>query len=77
MKDLGDMSKMPLTHYISSHLSVLYSTVVPILLMVSFHSNPNPMIGVQACIYKLVNTSLYKVTVVTSVVKLILLVLIY
>ena len=59
MKDLGDMSKMPLTHYISSHLSVLYSTVVPILLMVSFHSNPNPMIGVQACIYKLVNSSLF------------------
>lgn len=37
MKDLGDMSKMPLTHYISSHLSVIYSTVVPILLMVSEH----------------------------------------
>jgi hypothetical protein len=34
MKDLGDMSKMPLTHYISAHLSVIYSTVVPVLLMV-------------------------------------------
>ena len=36
MKDLGDMSKMPLTHYISSHLSVIYSSVVPILLIVSW-----------------------------------------
>jgi hypothetical protein len=39
MKDLGDMSKMPLTHYISSHLSVIYSTVVPVLLLVSFFGN--------------------------------------
>jgi predicted anti-sigma-YlaC factor YlaD len=39
MKDLGDMSKMPLTHYISSHLSVIYSTVVPVLLLVSFFEN--------------------------------------
>jgi predicted anti-sigma-YlaC factor YlaD len=41
MKDLGDMSKMPLTHYISSHLSVIYSTVVPVLLLVSFLRTQN------------------------------------
>ncbi len=35
MKDLSDMSKMPLTHYINSHLSVLYTTVIPIFLSVS------------------------------------------
>lgn len=35
MKDLSDMSKMPLTHYITSHLSVLYTSVIPILLSVS------------------------------------------
>ena len=35
MKDLSDMSKLPLTHYINSHLSVLYITVIPIFLSVS------------------------------------------
>ena len=35
MKDLSDMSKMPLTHYINSHLSVLFITVIPIFLTVS------------------------------------------
>ena len=35
MKDLSDMSKLPLTHYINSHLSVLYVTVIPIILSVS------------------------------------------
>ena len=35
MKDLSDMSKLPLTHYINSHLSVLYITVIPITLTVS------------------------------------------
>ena len=35
MKDLGDMSKMPLTHYISAHLSVLYASIIPILMAVS------------------------------------------
>jgi len=35
MKDIGDMSKMPLTHYISAHLSVLYASIIPILLAVS------------------------------------------
>ena len=34
MKDMGDMSKMPLTHFVSAHLSVLYSTVIPIVLSV-------------------------------------------
>ena len=36
MKDLSDMSKLPLTHYINSHLSVLYITVIPIILSVRF-----------------------------------------
>ena len=35
MKDLGDMSKMPLTHYISAHLSVLYTSIIPLLMAVS------------------------------------------
>ena len=35
MKDIGDMSKMPLTHYISAHLSVLYASIIPILMAVS------------------------------------------
>jgi len=35
MKDLSDMSKMPLTHYINSHLSVLFITVIPIFLTIS------------------------------------------
>jgi len=35
MKDIGDMSKMPLTHYISAHLSVLYASVIPIIMAVS------------------------------------------
>eukprot|EP00093_Oithona_nana_P008682 08682.XXX_255129_257662_1 [CDS] Oithona nana genome sequencing. len=35
MKDLSDMSKLPLTHYINSHLSVLYVTVIPIILTCS------------------------------------------
>ena len=34
MKDIGDMSKMPLTHYISAHLSVLYASVIPIIMAV-------------------------------------------
>ena len=34
MKDLSDMSKMPLTHYINSHLSVLYVTIIPVFLTV-------------------------------------------
>ena len=37
MKDMGDMSKMPLTHYIAAHLSVLYSSVIPVFLVVSRH----------------------------------------
>ena len=39
MKDLSDMSKMPLTHYISSHLSVLFTSVIPILLSVRYLRN--------------------------------------
>jgi hypothetical protein len=35
MKDLGEMSKMPLTHYISAHLSVLYTSIIPLLMAVS------------------------------------------
>ena len=35
MKDMGDMSKMPLTHYVAAHLSVLYSSVIPVFLAVS------------------------------------------
>ena len=35
MKDMGDMSKMPPTHYVSAHLSVLYATVIPIFMLVS------------------------------------------
>jgi hypothetical protein len=35
MKDLGDMSKMPLTHYISAHLSVLYTSIIPLLMAAS------------------------------------------
>ena len=38
MKDLGDMSKMPLTHYISAHLSVLYTSIIPLLMAVSHSS---------------------------------------
>ena len=38
MKDLGDMSKMPLTHYISAHLSVLYTSIIPLLMAVSIQS---------------------------------------
>ncbi len=34
MKDLGDMSKMPLSHYFSAHLSVLYATVLPVVMTV-------------------------------------------
>ncbi len=34
MKDLGDMSKMPLSHYFSAHLSVLYATILPIFMAV-------------------------------------------
>ena len=34
MKDICDMSKMPLTHYISAHLSVLYASVIPIIMAV-------------------------------------------
>uniref|UniRef100_A0A0K2TLA7 Sodium-dependent nutrient amino acid transporter 1 n=1 Tax=Lepeophtheirus salmonis TaxID=72036 RepID=A0A0K2TLA7_LEPSM len=30
MKDIGDMSKMSLSHYISSHLTVIYSSVLPL-----------------------------------------------
>ena len=32
---MGDMSKMPLTHYVAAHLSVLYSSVIPVFLAVS------------------------------------------
>ena len=39
MKDLGDMSKMPLTHYISAHLSVLYTSIIPLLMAVSIMIN--------------------------------------
>lgn len=35
MKDLGDMSKMALTHFVSAHLSVLYSTFLPLFVAVS------------------------------------------
>ena len=35
MKDLGDMSKMPLTHYVSAHLSVLYASIMPVFMAVS------------------------------------------
>ncbi len=34
MKDLGDMSKMPLSHYFSAHLSVLYATILPFCMAV-------------------------------------------
>jgi len=37
MKDLGEMSKMPLSHYFSAHLSVLYATVLPVMLAVRSH----------------------------------------
>ena len=37
MKDLGDMSKMPLSHYFSAHLSVIYATIMPACLAVSFY----------------------------------------
>lgn len=37
MKDMGDMSKMPLTHYVSAHLSVLYASVIPSFMLVSPH----------------------------------------
>ena len=36
MKDLSDMSKMSLTHYVSSHLTVVYTTILPIILSVSY-----------------------------------------
>jgi len=32
MKDLGDMSKLQLPHWVTSHLSVIYCSVLPILL---------------------------------------------
>ena len=35
MKDLSDMSKLALNHFINSHLSVLYTTLIPIFLCVS------------------------------------------
>ena len=41
MKDMGDMSKMPLTHYVAAHLSVLYSSVIPVFLAVSEWLNLN------------------------------------
>ena len=34
---MGDMSKMPLTHYVAAHLSVLYSSVIPVFLSVSHY----------------------------------------
>ena len=36
MKDLSDMSKLPLSHYINAHLSVIYITIIPICLTVTF-----------------------------------------
>ncbi len=44
MKDLGDMSKMPLSHYFSAHLSVLYATILPIFMAVreKIDSTPEP-----------------------------------
>merc|ERR1712079_983064 len=35
MKDLSDMSKLALNHFINSHLSVLYTTLIPIFLCCS------------------------------------------
>ena len=36
MKDLSDMSKLALNHCLNAHLSVLYTTLIPIFLCVSF-----------------------------------------
>lgn len=68
MKDLSDMSKIPLTHYINSHLSVLYITIIPVFLTVSyikphvhfisqqpFHNSSVPWAGV--CIASMLNMS--------------------
>jgi len=35
MKDLSDMSKLPLPHWVTSHLSVIYTTVLPAFLAAS------------------------------------------
>ena len=35
MKDLGDMSKILLPHWVTSHLTVIYCSVLPIILTVS------------------------------------------
>ena len=47
MKDMGDMSKMPLTHYVAAHLSVLYSSVIPVFLAVSEWLNLNERLAIE------------------------------